>query len=408
MFIRTSKSAPSDEVSKNAKLLIRAGFVHKRMAGVYEYLPLGKIVLDNVVEVIRKEMNMIGGQEVSMTALQPKELWKKTERWNSEKIDVWFKTELSSGGEAGLAPTHEEPMTDMMTSFISSYNDLPAYPYQFQTKFRNELRAKSGLMRGREFLMKDLYDFSLNEDEHNKFYEKAKQAYIRVFEKLGLDNIVYPTFASGGIFSKFSEEFQMLSPVGEDKVYVHNSKKIAVNEEVWNDEVMEILGTSMDEFHEEKAIEVGNIFHLGTKYSKPLDLKYTDEKGQVNYPYMGSYGIGPSRLMGAIAEHFADEKGLIWPEIVAPAKVYLINIENDEEIIQKTEAIYNKLKENGIKVIWDNRSVRAGEKFADSELMGIPFRLVISKKLEDKIELKKRTNDETQNITLGKLFEVVK
>jgi prolyl-tRNA synthetase len=377
------------------------------MAGVYEYLPLGKRVLDNIVAIIREEMNAIGGQEVSLTALQSKELWEKTDRWDSRKVDVWFKTQLSSGGEAGLAPTHEEPMADAMASFVSSYHDLPIYAYQFQTKFRNEMRSKSGLMRGREFLMKDLYDFSRGEAEHNEFYDRARAAYIRVFERMSLGEITYPTFASGGIFAPFSEEFQMLSPVGEDKIYVHSSQKLAINEEVWNDDTLRTLGVKRGDFREEKAIELGNIFHLGTKFSQPLGLKYTDEKGKVNYPHMGCYGIGPSRLMGAIAEHFADDKGLVWPEQVAPARVYLINIEDGAGVVKITTGVYDQLIKNGVEVIWDDRPVRAGEKFADAELMGIPYRVVVSKKLGDKIELKKRTSDDVRNITLDELIKTI-
>ncbi|GHU07821.1 proline--tRNA ligase [Alphaproteobacteria bacterium] len=404
MFIKTSKTAPSDEVAKNAQLLIRAGFVHKRMAGVYEYLPLGKKVLDNIVGVIREEMNAIGGQEVSLTALQPKELWERTDRWDSKKVDIWFKTELSSGGEAGLAPTHEEPLTDIMTNFVSSYHDLPIYAYQFQTKFRNELRPKSGLMRGREFLMKDLYDFSKSEAEHQEFYEKTKAAYIRIFDRLGIGEFTYPTFASGGIFAKFSEEFQMLSPVGEDTVYVHNDQKLAVNDEVWDDETMKILGTKKDDFRTEKAVELGNIFHLSTKYSAPLGLAYTDENGQRQPVYMGCYGIGPSRVMGAIAEHFADERGLVWPENIAPARVYLINIGDDTA--ERTEKLYDELRSKGVEVIWDDRDTRPGEKFADAELMGIPYRVVVSAKLgPDEIELKSRTLDVVENLSVEALLD---
>jgi prolyl-tRNA synthetase len=405
MFIKTSKTAPGDEVSKNAQLLIRAGFVHKRMAGAYEYLPLGKRVLDNIVGVIREEMNAIGGQEVSLTALQPKELWERTDRWDSQIVEIWFKTQLSSGGEAGLAPTHEEPLTDILTSFVSSYHDLPVYIYQFQTKFRNEMRPKSGLMRGREFLMKDLYDFSRGQAEHDEFYDKARTAYVKVFDRLGLDDITYPTYASGGIFSPFSEEFQMLSPVGEDKIYVHKDKKLAVNQEVWNEQTMKTLGTKMSEFREEKAVELGNIFHLGTKFSEPLGLKYTDKDGKIQYPYMGCYGIGPSRLMGAIAEHFADDKGLVWPEGVAPAKVYLINIENDDSVVKNTTKVYEKLLGEGVEVIWDDRSVQAGEKFADADLMGIPYRVVVSAKTPDgQVECKARVSDDAENTSMNELL----
>jgi prolyl-tRNA synthetase len=408
MFTKTSKTAPGDEVSKNAQLLIRAGFVHKRMAGVYEYLPLGKRVLDNIVGVIREEINAIGGQEVSLTALQPKELWERTDRWDSQKVDIWFKTMLSSGGEAGLAPTHEEPLTDIMTGFVSSYHDLPIYAYQFQTKFRNELRSKSGLMRGREFLMKDLYDFSRSQAEHDEFYNKARAAYLKIFERLDIGDITYPTFASGGIFAQFSEEFQMLSPVGEDKIYVHQTEKLAVNQEVWNDETMKLLGTDKAKFREEKGVELGNIFHLGTKYSEPLGLKFSDENGQVHHPYMGCYGIGPSRLMGAIAEHFADERGLVWPSSVAPAKVYLINIESDDGVVKITTDVYERLQSAGVEVIWDDRSVRAGEKFADADLMGIPFRVVVSAKLGVELEVKSRTSDQPKVVNFAELLEIVK
>jgi prolyl-tRNA synthetase len=380
------------------------------MAGVYEYLPLGKKVLDNIVQIIREEMNGVGGQEISLTALQPKELWEKTDRWSDEKVDIWFKTHLAAGGEAGLAPTHEEPLTDIMTSFVSSYQDLPIYAYQFQTKFRNELRSKSGLMRGREFLMKDMYDFSLDEADHNAFYDRARGAYVRVFERMDLGDITYPTFASGGIFSPFSEEFQMLSPVGEDDIYVHNDKKrkLAINEEVWNEETMKILGTKMEDFHIEKAVELGNIFHLGTKFSEPLGLRYTDKNGEVKIPWMGCYGIGPSRLMGSIAEHFADDKGLVWPEQIAPTKVYLINIENSDNVVKFTTDVYKKLVKAGIEVIWDDRDARPGEKFADADLMGIPYRVVVSEKSDGKVELKSRTSDDVKIISVDELLNALK
>jgi prolyl-tRNA synthetase len=405
VFTKTSKTVPSEEVSRNAQLLIQAGFIHKRMAGVYEYLPWGRQVLDNIVSVIRREMNAIGAQELSLTSLQPKDLWEKTGRWDSQKIDVWFKTQLSTGGEAGLAPTHEEPLTDIMTKFVNSYSDLPIYAYQIQTKFRNELRAKSGLMRTREFLMKDLYDFSRSKAEHEDFYQKARAAYIKIFDQMELGDITYPTFASGGIFSQFSEEFQMISPVGEDKIYVHHTEKLAINHEVWNKETMKILGTKMTDFREEKAIELGNIFHLETKYSEALGLKYSDQNDQIQPVYMGCYGIGPSRLMGAIAEHFSDKKGLVWPAIIAPAKVYLINIEDDEDVVKFTTEVYQRLLREGVEVIWDDRAVRAGKKFADADLLGIPFRAVVSQKLGQKIEIKPRTSEQIKLINIDEILK---
>ena len=236
LFTKTRRDAPSDEVSKNAQLLIRAGYVHKEMAGVYSYLPLGFRVLNKIVGIIREEMNAIGGQELVMTALQDKELWSRTDRWDDKKVDNWFKTEFKTGGETGLAITHEEPLTRIMTDHISSYRDLPVAAYQFQNKFRNELRAKSGIMRGKEFLMKDLYSFSKDEKEHTEFYQKAREAYIKVFSRLGIGEQTYVTFASGGIFSPFSEEFQTLSEAGEDTIYVDEKKHIAVNKEVLTDE----------------------------------------------------------------------------------------------------------------------------------------------------------------------------
>ena len=367
VFTKTSKNIPSGEEAKNAQLLIRAGFINKEMAGVYDFLPLGKIVLDKIVQVIREEMNSVGGNEVSLSALQNPETWQASGRWSDDVMDVWFKTKLSNGREFGLAPTHEEPITKMMKNFISSYKDLPVYPYQFQTKFRAELRSKSGLMRGREFLMKDLYSFSKDETEHNKFYEEISEAYLRVFERLGLGDLTYKTFASGGSFSKYSHEFQTISPVGEDIIYISDEKGIAINEEVFNDEVLADLGINKEEFRAEKAVEVGNIFTLGYKFSDALDLKYTAEDGKQNLVFMGSYGIGPSRLMGLLAEHFSDEKGLVWPENVAPAKVYLVQIGGASQ--QKAEEIYQQLTDKGIDVLFDDRDERPGKKFADAELM---------------------------------------
>jgi prolyl-tRNA synthetase len=403
LFTKTTKNAPADEVAKNAQLLIRAGYIYKEMAGVYAYLPLGKRVLDNIIQIIREEMNDIGGNEISMTALQNSEVWKKSGRWDDSVMDVWFKTKLASGTELGLAPTHEEPLTQLMKSFIHSYKDLPVYPYQFQIKFRNELRSKSGLMRGREFWMKDLYSFSRTQDEHDAFYEKASQAYAKVFDRLGLGDFTYKTFASGGSFTKFSHEFQTLSPVGEDKIYVHKEKKIAINEEVYTDEVLAELGISKDELEEVSAVETGNIFTLGTRFSDPLELNFTDENGESKPVIMGSYGIGPSRLMGLIAEHFADDKGLVWPDNVAPFKVYLVSI---GDVATEAEALYDELTSKGIEVLYDDRNERPGAKFADAELLGIPYRVTISERLiaEQKLELTPRRSGESELLTATELL----
>ncbi len=406
LFTRTRKEAPADEQAKNAQLLIRAGYIHKEMAGVYTFLPLGKRVLEKIIQIIREEMNVIGGNEMSLTALQQKDAWEASGRWNDEVMDVWFRTELATGAVLGLAPTHEEPLTVIMKNFIDSYKDLPSYPYQFQTKFRNELRSKSGLMRGREFLMKDMYSFSTDKKQHDEFYEKCADAYKIIFNRLGIGDITYRTFASGGSFSKFSDEFQTISPVGEDTIYIHKGKGIALNQEVYTDEVMADLGIKKEDLVEETAVEVGNIFTLGTKFSDALDLKYTTEEGKRESVFMGSYGIGPSRLVGLMAEHFADDRGLIWPDSVAPYKVYLAPLGESESVTKAADKLYGTLSDNGIEVLYDDRSVRAGEKFADADLMGIPHRVVISEKTLNNgvYEYKKRTNKEPKMLTSDELL----
>jgi prolyl-tRNA synthetase len=410
LFVKTRKDAPADEAARNAQLLIRAGYVHKEMAGVYSYLPLGKMILDNIIQIIREEMNAIGGSEIVMSTLQDRKVWETSGRWSDKLVDIWFKTKLQNGSELGLGWTHEEPITRMMKHFIDSYKDLPAYPYQFQTKLRNEIRAKSGLMRGREFMMKDLYSFSLNETKHDEFYERISQAYMNVYKRLGIGDITYKTFASGGAFSKFSHEFQTVSSVGEDTIYIHEGKRIAVNEEVLTDEVLKDLGINRNELTEQKAVEVGNIFTLGTRFSEPLGLTYADEQGKDQFVFMGCYGIGPSRLVGLLAEHFADERGLVWPEAIAPFTVYLARLGDVQNAVEAAEKAYNELTEAGVKVLYDDRrDASAGEMFADADLMGSPIRLVISQKTlqEGSAELKKRTSDDTQLVRLDKLVETI-
>jgi len=402
LFTKTRKDAPKDEVSKNAQLLIRAGFIHKEMAGVYSFLPLGLRVMNNIIEVIREEMDGIGGQELNLTALQDKNIWEKTGRWSDEVLDVWFKTKLKNDTEVGLGVTHEEQLTNLMKDYIRSYRDLPVYAYQFQTKFRNETRAKSGIMRCREFLMKDLYSFSDDVQSHENFYEDAKNAYIKIFNRVGLGDITYLTFASGGSFSKYSHEFQTITDAGEDSIYIDEKKKIAINKEVLTDEVLKDLGLKKDELVEKKAVEVGNIFSLGTKFSDAFELNYLDEKGEKKPVVMGSYGIGPGRLMGTIAEVLSDDKGLVWPEAVAPFNIHLIAIDDKEGKVRiEADKLYNRLMSQGVEVLYDDRDVRAGEKFADSDLIGIPVRLVISEKtmLEGSVERKDR---KTGNVEIVK------
>ncbi|HXK38895.1 MAG TPA: aminoacyl--tRNA ligase-related protein [Candidatus Paceibacterota bacterium] len=381
LFTKTRKSAPRDEVAKNAQLLIRGGYIHKEMAGVYSYLPLGLRVLNNIMRVIREEMNAIGGQEVLLSALQSPAAWKKTDRWRDDAIDVWFKTELKGGGKLGLATTHEEPLTALMTEYINSYKDLPRYAYQFQTKFRNELRPKSGIMRSREFIMKDLYSFSRNEQEFREFYEKCAAAYKKIFDRLGIGEKTFRTFASGGTFSRFSDEFQTVCGAGEDTIYASKEKGIAVNKEVYTDEVLSELGLKKEELSEAKAIEVGNIFPLGTRFSDALGLRFKDDKGIAAPVVMGSYGIGPGRVMGAIVEVLSDEKGIVWPKEVAPYQAHLITISGgNKDVIAEADRLYDLLAEHGIEALYDDRDLRAGEKFADSDILGIPTRLVVSEK----------------------------
>ncbi len=393
LFTKTRKEAPKDEVSKNAELLIRAGFIHKEMAGVYSFLPLGKRVVDKIAKIIREEMDAIGGVEMQSAALQRKEVWDKT-RWEEE---VMFKTELKNGTAVGLAFTHEEPLTAMMVEHINSYKDLPAYSYDITTVFRNEARAKSGVMRGREFYWKALYSFSKDKEEHDAFYEKSKVAYKNVFDRVGIGEDTYLTFASGGSFAKYSHEFQTFSDAGEDIIYVDEKKKIAVNKEVYTDEVLENLGLDKKDLVERKAIETGNIFSLGEKYSDPLGLKYKDEEGNEKNVFMGSYGIGISRLVGAIVEIHGDDKGLVWPSTVAPFAVHLVCIGGDEAK-KESEEIYNKLKDSGVEVLFDDRETSAGAKFADSDLMGIPLRVVVSERSLEAggVEVKERTADNSE------------
>lgn len=381
LFTKTSKTAPADEVAKNAQLLIRAGFIHKEMAGVYAYLPLGLRVLENIKKVVREEMNEIGGQEVMMTALQPKDIFEKTDRWDDAKVDNWFKTKLANGTELGLGLTHEEPIVDALAPYVNSYKDLPIFVYQIQNKFRNELRAKSGLLRGREFVMKDMYSLARTQEEHLELYERAAEAYHRVYQRLGIGDITYRTAADGGIFTKrFSDEFQTLSDIGEDTIYVDEEKRLAINEEVYTDENLAKLGLDKSKLVQKKGVEVGNIFPLETKYTDALDVYYTDEKGDKQQIIMGCYGIGISRLMGVLAEHFSDEKGLVWPKGIAPAEVYLVRIGSDAAAKQ-ADALYDELRAKGIEVLYDDRDERPGAKFADSELMGIPYRVTVSDRL---------------------------
>ena len=552
LFTRTFKQAPAEEVSKNAQLLIRAGYVYKVMAGVYAYTPLGLRVIENIKQIVREEMNAIGGQELIMSSLQRRETWEATGRWDDEVVDIWFKSKLKDGTDVGFGWSHEEAIIEMLKTFLSSYKELPINVYQFQTKLRNELRAKSGIMRGREFIMKDMYSCSVNAEQHEAFYQSSIEAYKKVFERVGLGENTYVTFASGGAFTQYSHEFQTICDAGEDKIYMVPSTGEAFNEEVApakapaldsqedqkplevidepgvigvaaickqfdlrpnqttktmlykahdgtvvaavvrgdydvnEDKLKAVLGASrvrlLDEdsigqltgaelgyagilnlpdtvrlvvdeaceglvnfetganhtgqhavqvnwerdvprpetFYDIKTVkegdrhpdsgevytihktaEVGNIFNFGIQKSKDTNFVFTDENGEQQYVHLGSYGIGVTRLMGVMAENFSDEKGLVWPDAVAPFRVYLARLGDDEAVVRSADTLYEELMHEGIEVLYDDTDRRPGEKFADADLLGMPHRIIVSPKTvaADQYEYKKRTEQSSTTVS---------
>ncbi len=404
LFTKTKREAPKDEVSSNATLLIRAGFIDKLQAGVYTYLPLGLRVLKNIEQIIREEVNKVGGQEVLMPSLHPKEIWQKTGRWDS--LDDLYKVIDKSGKESALGPTHEEVVVPLVKNFVSSYKDLPFSVYQFQNKFRMELRAKSGILRGREFIMKDMYSFHTNEEDLKKFYTKMMAVYKKIFSRLGIGKFTYVTFASGGSFSKYSHEFQTLTPAGEDTIYVCDKCKMAINKEI-KAEQETCPDCGGKKFKEEKSIEVGNIFELKTKYSNPFDLIFKDKNGNNQIVVMGCYGIGLGRAMGAVVEAMKDDAGLVWPEAIAPYKFHLIEL-GGEKIHKKAVGIYKSMNDQGIEMLFDDRDVSPGKKFADADLIGLPYRIVVSEKnvSENRVELKNRKTGKTKMVAVNDLLKI--
>ncbi len=410
LFGKTLREDPKDEVSANAKLLERGGFVYKTMAGAYDYLPLGFRVLQNINQIIREEMNAIGGQELLLTSLQPKERWMKTGRWD-KLAEIMYQMKDKSGREVGLAPTHEEALAEIATRSIFSYKDLPFFVYQIQTKFRDEPRAKSGLMRGREFLMKDLYSFHRDEDDLAKFYTKADEAYRKIFNRVGL--AFYVTEASGGTFTKeFTHEYQVVSEAGEDHILYCSECRHAQNQEITTMRI----GTKCPKcgkgvIQAAKSIEVGNIFKLGTKFSQAFKLHYADHSGEQKPVWMGSYGIGPGRLMATIVEVFHDAKGILWPELVAPFKVHVIEVRSAKQVVKRqAELLEKKLLAMRVEVLYDDRDEKtAGEKFADADLIGIPWRVVVSERsLEKKgVEVKMRSEEKGKVMSVEKFLKMV-
>ncbi|MBI1974741.1 MAG: hypothetical protein HYS57_00075 [Parcubacteria group bacterium] len=421
LFTKTFREDPKDEVSVNAKLLERGGFVYKNSAGVYTYLPLGWRVLEKIVAIVRKEMDAVGGQEFYMPALVEKKYMDATGRWD---VDISFEVRGKNEGSAHftLGWTHEEILAAIATKYVSSYKDLPFAAYQFQTKFRNEPRAKSGLLRGREFLMKDLYSFHATEEDLFRYYGEVKDAYERIFKRCGLETVY--THAGGGAFTmQTTHEFQVITDAGEDTVFVCAQCRYAENKEISKLKDGDRCPKCGGVVGENHAVEVGNIFPLGTKYSEAFGLMFRDESGARKPVVMGSYGMGIGRLMATVVEVYHDEKGIIWPEIVAPYQVHLVEIKNpafakasagrqksnikNGEVEQEAAKLYEQLQEKGTEVLYDDRDDKtAGEKFADADLIGIPVRVVVSEKtlIEGAVEVKKRVESKTTLVEIEKLL----
>jgi len=412
LFPKTSKNVSADAESINAQLLTKAGFVDQEMAGVYSWLPLGLKVLRKVENIVREEMNALGAQELLMPALQSKEHWDATGRWDA--VDVLFKLPSQTGKQYGLGPTHEEIITPLVQKFVQSYKDLPLALYQIQTKFRDELRAKSGVLRGREFGMKDLYSFHANHEDLEAFYAKALKAYLKVFTRCGLNAKVVE--ASGGSFTKkFSHEFQVITPAGEDVILACAKCEYGQNSEVTTFKEGDACPKCGSKLSKQKGVEVGNIFDLGTKFSEAFGLSFTDEKGEKKPVIMGCYGIGTTRLVGTIVEASHDVGGIIWPKSVAPAMVYIAALgaktpEATNRVWSAATELYEDLKAAGVEVLFDDRlEARAGEKFADADLIGIPLRLIISEKTLDanSVEWKARTEEKSKLVGLAEAIDAV-
>lgn len=407
LFTKTRREAPADEVSKNAQLLVRAGFVHKEMAGSYSYLPLGLRVLKNIEEIVRREMDAIGGQETKMATLHPSEPWKQTGGWDA--IDVLFKVPSRTEKEYTIGQSEEEIVTPIAGEYAPSYKDLPLAIYQIGQKYRDELRAKSGIMRGREFTMKDMYSFHTSQDDFDAFYEIAKQAYLRVFSACGLTAKV--TEASGGAFSeKISYEFMVLTDAGEDTILYCENCDYCANVEVTDaTEGSTCPRCEKGSLLKGIASEVGNVFDLGDRYPRALGYTYINEAGETKYPIMGCYGIGITRLMGVIVEALADEKGIVWPESVAPMKVHLLSlVTNNEVTVAYADSLYEELTNKGITVLYDDRDARAGEKLADADLLGIPMRMLVGKETIEsgKVEVYNRASGEVMRVTREEILNM--
>ena len=412
LFAKTSKNAPADAETANAKFLIQASFVDQEMAGVYTWLPLGLRVLRKVEQIVREEMDALGAREIMMPSLQPKEYWDATNRW--EGVDILFKLKSQTGKDYALGCTHEEVVTPLAKKYVSSYKDLPFATYQINTKFRDELRAKSGVLRGREFRMKDMYSFHTTQEDLTAFYQRALQAYVTAFTRCGLR--VKVVQASGGIFTEnVSHEFQALTDAGEDILIACPNCEFGQNSEVATLKVGDACPKCNGTLAQMKGVEVGNIFDLGTKYTDAFQVDFMNDAGEAKRVLMGCYGIGTTRLVGAIVETHHDEKGILWPKSVAPMPVHLVTINSkdpatQERVAQASQDLYDALKKEGIETLWDEREMSPGAKLADADLIGIPLRLIISEKSlkEESIEWKLRSSSEAKLVKLEDALEDVK
>lgn len=411
-FAKTSKTAPADADSANAKFLIQAGFVDQTMAGVYTWLPFGLAVLKKVEQIVREEMNALGALEIFMPSLHPKEFWEATNRWDN--VDILFKIKSQTEKDYALGASHEEVVTPLAKKFIESYKNLPFATYQINTKFRDELRAKSGVLRGREFRMKDMYSFHTSQEDLSAFYQKALEAYVRAYNRCGLD--VKVVEASGGIFTKNpSHEFQALTDAGEDIILACEKCEFGQNTEVATVKDGDACPKCGGLIVTVKGIEIGNIFDLGTKYSDAFDVNFTDENGDRKKVLMGCYGIGTSRLVGAIVEACHDDRGIIWPKSVAPFQVHLVTLNSKDDAVRENimgtaDDLVRDLETQGIEVLWDDREdVSPGAKFADADLIGAPLRILISEKSlkEESVEWKERTGTESRLVKLVDVIEEV-
>jgi len=400
LFTRIERNAPKDETTVNAQLLARAGFVSKLMSGVYSYLPLGLKTLNNIERIVREEMDAIGGQEVLMPIMHPKSIWKTSGGWDA--VDVLFKLKSRTEKEYALGQSEEEVVTPLVMRYVNTYKDLPKSAYQIHWKFRDELRSKSGLLRGVEFLMKDMYSFHENQEDFERLYAIVKKAYLTIFKRLGL--VAKVTEASGGAFTeKISYEFMVLTDAGEDDILYCDACDFCVNVEIAKvKEGARCPSCEKGTLAKAKASEVGNVFDLGQKFTKSFDLTFTDREGKKQYPIMGCYGIGISRLMGVIVEKHNDEKGIIWPEAVAPFKVHLLALNGADG-----SKAYESLQKAGVEVLYDDREMSAGEKFAESDLIGIPWRIVVSPKLGEKLEVKKRTEQSAKIVEFKEALALI-